>query len=168
MTKEFKREYGCLMANFNTTGWSDYIKGLIDEADVYDEEGYGLELEPHITVLYGLHDEEFNFEDLKKILPPIEKLFAFKKNISIFTNDNMEYDVVKFEIESSILVELNEKIRNQFPYTSTFDYNPHMTIAYVKKGTGKKYVTENVDKYNKMIPVTYKYGFADNTNKYFK
>ncbi len=161
-----KREYGCLMADFNQVGWKDFIENLIDDKDIYKEEGYGLETDPHITILYGLHDDEFKLDELKKILPPIEKVFAFKKNISIFENEN--FDVLKFDIESSILHELNSAICEKFPYTSTFDYHPHMTIAYVKKGTGKKYISNNINPYNKMIAGSYRYGGGDGSNVYFK
>ena len=49
-------DFGCLMVNVPIKNWDDVL-ALIDPEDVYDEPGYGLESEPHITVLYGFHDE---------------------------------------------------------------------------------------------------------------
>ncbi len=74
------------------------------------------------------------------------------KGIDIFQNE--EFDVVKFNVVlNDELKNINEALK-ELPYTSDYDeYLPHVTIAYVKKGTGKKYVkkdytytVKNVDK----------------------
>ena len=37
----------------------------------------------------------------------------------------------------------------KFPHTSSFnEYHPHMTIAYVKKGLGEKYIREFKNKFS--------------------
>jgi len=136
-----KREYdyGCLMLYFNIKNWDD-VTNLIDEKDLYtEEEGYGLEDEPHVTILYGFHDDEVKLNDIKEaidkvITKPVEIKLT---NISCFEND--KYDVVKFDVESPVLHKANE-VAKEFPHTSDYpDYKPHVTIAYVKSGTGKKY-----------------------------
>ena len=138
-------EHGCLMTNFNMPTWKSKILSKIDPEDLYtgdNEERYGLEDEPHVTVLYGVHDNEIDFEKFKKSVDDKmnEPIRAKVKGVSLFENEN--YDVVKLEIESDQLNEMNSMIRENFPYTNNFpDYNPHMTIAYVKPGMGKKYVS---------------------------
>jgi hypothetical protein len=47
---------------------------------------------------------------------------------------------LKFDIKGDNLHETNADLQ-QYPFTSNFpDYHPHMTIAYLKPGTGKRYV----------------------------
>lgn len=95
------------------------------------------EQEPHITVKYGLHgaDPKFVREALAGEKPATVK---FGK-VSLFeTND--EFDVVKVDVDSPDLHRLNKLVAESQPVTDTFpDYKPHATIAYVKKGLGKKY-----------------------------
>jgi len=161
-----KREFGCLMINFDDTPWSNFLNEFIDREDIYDDEthDYGLEHEPHVTVLYGLHDDEFDYGDLKQMLPKLNDITISLKNISFFTGD--KYDVVKFNINSKDLITLNKQITEKFPYSTDFPiYHPHTTIAYVKKGTGYKYIDPK--KEIVMGIDCYKYGFKSGDNDYF-
>lgn len=145
-------EYGCLMVDFSHIKNWENILSIIKKDDIYDiTDEYGLEKEPHITVLYGFHDE-INGDMIKEILEgkinfPIKVEIT---GISIF--ENPEYDVVKFDVVSDDMVNLN-KIVSELPNTNEFgDYKPHMTISYVKKGTGFKYIkkfktTQNFESY---------------------
>jgi hypothetical protein len=101
------------------------------------DDSYGRETEPHITVRYGLAiDDPALLKDLSS-LPPIDAKFG---EVSIFEND--KYDVVKVEIKSKSLRSANKKVGDlvDVPGETFTDYQPHATIAYVKKGEGKKYV----------------------------
>jgi tRNA nucleotidyltransferase/poly(A) polymerase/2'-5' RNA ligase len=132
-------EYGCLMLFLDVPIWNK-ITSIINKEDIYNKEGYGIEKEPHLTILYGFHDEVtaddvFNLYKENAPLKPIEVLLS---GISVF--ENPEYDVVKFDAHSDILTKMNE-VMKQLPNTSKFpDYHPHVTIAYVKKGEGQKYI----------------------------
>ena len=54
--------------------------------------------------------------------------------------DSKPYDVVKFKVQSQDLTELN-KLCKELPNDETFpNYVPHITIAYVKSGTGERYI----------------------------
>jgi len=138
---------GCLMAFADINNW-DVVTSMININDVYNEPGYGIEDEPHVTVLYGLNnnitsEEVFELIKKNKNLSPI-KLSTNK--ISIFENE--DFDVVKFDIDSDRMIELNKLLINKLSYKSDYpDYHPHMTIAYVKKGCGKKYVKDFEKKY---------------------
>jgi 2'-5' RNA ligase len=113
-------------------------KDIIPDSDIYDgEENCGREDEIHVTVLFGLHSN--NGRDVKKILQG-EKLINLRLGkTSIFESEN--YDVVVLSVYSKDLVRLNKKIRLHCDNTQTHgSYKPHCTIAYVKKGAGKKYV----------------------------
>lgn len=110
---------------------------LIPDKALYVKDGdFGREEEVHVTVLFGLHANKA--DQVKEILegePPIHLTIG---KTSIF--ESQEYDVVKFSVESEDLKRLNQKLR-ACEHTNTHpSYIPHCTIAYVKKGLGKKYV----------------------------
>lgn len=145
--------YGCVMAYFTVSNW-DEIVNYIDSDDIYkaDEKRFGIQNNPHITLLFGLH-KDVTPEMVKDAIKGLDTTLNITiKGIDIFQNE--EFDVVKFNV---VLTEELKKINEalcQLPHTSDYDeYAPHVTIAYVKKGTGKKYVkkdytytVKNIDK----------------------
>jgi hypothetical protein len=56
-----------------------------------------------------------------------------------------KYDVLKFDVRyptksGAFLHKINSKLQ-ELPHTNGFpDYHPHSTIAYLKSGSGKKYI----------------------------
>lgn len=98
----------------------------------------GRETLPHVTVLYGLKNEEDFF--------PIRKYFAeqdpFKFRIGpikAFRNADKPYDVLVAAIESEDLKRHHWHIRDNHDTNNSFpDYKPHMTLAYINKGTCKE------------------------------
>jgi 2'-5' RNA ligase len=163
-----KYEYNCLMANFNIPDWNELVKKLIKPEDIYDTEDheFGLETEPHITILWGINPE-IKLTLVKKYLIPLTYLDDIEMNdISIF--ECADYDVVKFNVKSETLTKLNTHICKYIPYTKFHDdYNAHMTIAYVKKGTGDKYI-KYLRKPIKLIPEKYSYSMTNGTKKYLR
>ena len=133
-----KYEYGCAMLYFDFPQINE-IHDLIESDDIYTEEGdttFGLEKEPHTTLLFGLHDG-VTTDDISKVLTGFKYGNCNIKNASLFENE--KYDVLKFDVDGENLHETNTKLR-KFPHTNNFpDYHPHMTIAYIKKGLGEKY-----------------------------
>jgi 2'-5' RNA ligase len=133
-------EFGCLMVYLNIPRWQDFLK-KIDSSDLYQTENdrYGVETEPHCTILYGVHSDV----DDDEVLSLFEGLK--KSDFDIYVNGidcffNQEYDVLKLNILSSKLHELNE-LSKSLPYTNQYkDYKPHITLAYLQKGNGSKYV----------------------------
>jgi hypothetical protein len=134
-----KYEYGCAMLYFDFPQINE-IHDLIESDDIYTEEGdttFGLEKEPHTTLLFGLHDG-VTTDDISKVLTGFKYGNCNIKSASLFENE--KYDVLKFDVDGENLHETNAKLR-KFPHTNNFpDYHPHMTIAYIKPGMGKKYV----------------------------
>jgi 2'-5' RNA ligase len=108
----------------------------IGEGDLYKKEAEnGLEKSPHITLKYALLTN--NSKDIKDVLKKEKGGKVHVSKSSIFETD--EYDVVKMSIESDDLQRLHSKINN-LPHEDSYpEYIPHATIAYVKKGCGKKY-----------------------------
>lgn len=164
--KSHKLEYNCLMLKFEIPNWTDVVKNLIDVDDIYnnDANSYGLEYEPHVTLLFGIHDY-VNSNVFKNILVPIRHIKCKTSNISIFENE--EFDVVKFDIDGNYLHKINHDLRNNVDYTTSYpEYHPHMTIGYVKSGTGKKY--KKTFKNPLIItPTEYIYGKTDGTKENF-
>ena len=141
LLKEEKQtyDYGCAMLYFNFPQM-EKIHTMIVPEDIYTEEGdrsYGLEDEPHTTLLFGLHEGVSN-QDIKNVLDKFEFGPCIIHNVSSFNNE--KYDVLKFDVKGDNLHEANEELK-KYPYTSNFpNYHPHMTIAYLKPGTAKKYI----------------------------
>jgi 2'-5' RNA ligase len=85
----------------------------------------------HVTVLYGLHTEDF--EDVVPILKKFKPFSIKLGKVSKFSAE--KYDVLKVEVISSVLRDMNAALK-KLPYTSKFPkYIAHCTIAYVKPGT---------------------------------
>lgn len=144
ITKEetsHKHEYGCLMLDLKFKNWDKFVNS-IPEDKLYNEEGdrtFGRELEPHCTVLYGFTKNT----DVNKIKNSIKTLKSPIKlsldKIDIFENE--KYDVVKFNVISKDLHKLHKVFKQNFENEESYpNYQPHVTIAYVQKGFGEKFV----------------------------
>jgi len=142
--KNEEKTYGCVMMEPNKIdGWEEKHLAGIDEKDVYikpSDDSYGLEENPHVTVLYGIHEDEVDPSVVTDMIE--QKMEPIKVKISeIDIFENEEYDVVKYNVPvTDELKEYREMFMNSFENTQTFpEYYPHITLAYVKPGTGKKY-----------------------------
>jgi len=162
-------EYGCVMVEVPVSNWNE-ITSYIDSEDVYtsDDDTHGVQENPHVTILYGLHDGVTE-EQVKSVFEGFtESINIEVDGIGIF--ENKDYDVVKFNVNpDGALQELHDRL-SEFPNSNDFpDYKPHITIAYVNKGTGKKYVkpeykysVKNVDKITYSLPSGEKINFKYN------
>ena len=120
----------------------DFANALPDDIIYNTSDGtYGRTTAPHVTILYGISPEsEPIAKSLIKQMP--NKLVAALGNISMF--EGLDYDVLKIDVESSHLKQLNNLLVNHVEYENRYnEYIPHVTIAYVKKGMGKNYVGDN-------------------------
>lgn len=132
--------YGCVMVYLDIPNWQNIVSH-IDSEDLYkpNQGRFGIETDPHITILYGLHSN-VNDEDVINVFKGLksDELDVNVEGIDIF--ENPEFDVIKMNVESEKLNQLNQELR-RLPHTSDFpDYKPHITIAYLLSGTGKKYI----------------------------
>ena len=139
---------GCIMGYFDTA----FKNPKIAKGDLYndDENNYGLEIEPHVTVLYGLKDDEIEEDEVVKLFSIINGPEVSASKITLFKNE--KYDVVKWDIESEELTILNKMVTSMFPFKSDFpDYHAHVTIAYCLPGKGSTYEQELKKSLNKKI-----------------
>ena len=133
---------GALLAEFKIDNW-DEITARIEESDLYiDAEQprlFGVEEDPHVSILVGLDDGQF---PLGKLTAWLATQYGFKMDLTgISTFKNKDYEVVKFDVRAPELVVMHDYVAANFPNNEHFpEYIPHMTIAYVKPGCGDKYV----------------------------
>lgn len=132
-----ENSYGCVLAYYDILNWNE-ISSKIKSEDIYndEEDSFGVEDRPHVTVLYGLKPkvpDDYIRKTVQKVRPIPIKIMG----TSIFENE--DFDVLKFDVESSYLRKLNEAFQ-MFPHEKTHpNYKPHMTISYLKSGVGPKY-----------------------------
>lgn len=132
-------EYGCAMVYFDFPEMKD-LHSQIDENEVYsdpEDPTFGLEEEPHVTLLFGLHSNEIPDEQVMSTCKQKQIGPIILSNASLFKNE--KYDILKFDAENSVLHEINGEL-SKLPHTTSFpDYHPHSTVAYLKPGSGQKY-----------------------------
>jgi len=146
LLEDHKHDFGCVMLFFNFPEINKF-HNQIDSNDLYiDEEdpSYGLEKEPHCTLLYGLHNGVTTEDIESSIIDNHFKQSFIGYNISLF-DTNPEYDVLKLDVspkrKGSAILRKTNKLLSSLPHEeSPHDFHPHMTIAYLKKGMGQKYV----------------------------
>lgn len=148
-TESNNDSFGCVMLDAKISDWEEYHTSGIDPKDImvkpYDE-SYGIENNPHVTILYGIHEDEVDPMTIMDIIKEnLEPVTVEITNISIFENE--EYDVVKYDVPvTPQLQKYRDMFEKTFSNTQTFPgYHPHVTLAYVKPGEGKKYVKELAD-----------------------
>lgn len=100
-----------------------------------------LEHVPHITLKYGLHTNDP--QPVRAILaaePSIDVKFGRTEVFSAGDNGG-DSDVLVVKVFSPDLRRINARIKRMLPHTETHpQYHPHVTVAYVRKGRGQKYV----------------------------
>ncbi len=125
----------------------DAIKKMamrIKDADLAED---GREENVHVTIKYGLHTDDA--EEVQQIVSGFGPVVIKLGKSSLFPakeagdqRGGADYDVVKIDVvDSPDLVRLNQLISDSLECTDTHpNYKPHVTLAYVKPGLGRKYV----------------------------
>lgn len=133
----------------------------IKTSDLYQKpDDCGREYEPHITVLYGLHAEKE--DEVKNLLKKVKSFHVKLGKVSIFTTSD-EFDVIKIEVNSPQLHEINKLLR-KLPHTNKFpDYKPHITLAYIKKDKCKN--LNNEDYFEDINFTCHSIAFSDKNRK---
>jgi 2'-5' RNA ligase len=173
LLKQTKRtyEYGCVMVyvDVDKNEWKE-LQNIVDEDDIYfgedESEGFGREMEPHITILFGIHADVPD-EDVEALIKTITKPKIKLYGVSSFKNK--VFDVLKIDVKSKALHVLNTLFKT-LPHTSSFPvYHPHATIAYLKKDKVDEYVNKmkNIKSIN-AIPSKIVYSKPDGSKKEYK
>ena len=157
------KKRGFLMVNYDTPDFILDIHNNLNKDDLYFEHrnniDYGIEDETHISVGLSL-DNDTNLDELKKYLDDISKYKAILCDISVFERE--EFDVLKCSVISSSLKRTNKEIQDNFKNYCEFPtYNPHVTIAYFKKGCAEKYAKKELPKLYLLQPKYFTYSYYD-------
>lgn len=132
--------YGCVMVYLDIPNW-DSIVSHINSEDLYkpEEKRFGLETDPHVTILYGLHSDVSD-EDVFNVFKNIKASDISLDVDGIDCFENKDFDVIKMNVKSDTLNLLNKEL-SKLPHTTDYpDYKPHITIAYLLPGMGEKYI----------------------------
>lgn len=145
--KNTNREYAFLMVDYETPSIIKDLQKKIPSRELYteeDNEDYGLEKQSHVTLVPCL-DNDIDIDKLKSYLKPIDEYDIVLTDISKIECE--KFDVLKCAVKSKALKDTNKEIVDKFETHSEYkDYNPHMTIAYMKKGMADKYLKKILDK----------------------
>lgn len=152
-------DYGCVMLDFNFVELFEIHMDL----DVLDVVSY--EDHPHCTLLYGIHDWNVHDLEIETLINQYTFTTCKLHNFSFF--ENSDYDVLKMDVVGDNLHEINSKL-NKLPNSNEYpEYKPHLTIAYLNPGTGKKYAEKLNRKYGEfwVPPTQVIYSKSDGTKK---
>ena len=155
------REYAFLMINYDTPEIIKDIHNLLTDDEIYTEEGkeYGIEHETHVTLVPCL-DNDVDLEELKKYLKDISEYDAILTDISKFECE--DYDVLKCAAKSKTLYDTNKKIVKIFDTHSEYkEYQPHLTIAYMKHGMADKYLKKILPKLVQLKPKGFHFSYVN-------
>jgi len=111
----------------------------------------GIEHETHTTVLYGWNID-FDAQKLKSILANTPPIVMSIGKLSRF--ECPEYDVIKFSVESPALTKLNRELARIFRHDITpseHKFSPHVTAAYVTKGSNKDLAAPAIEGYKTVV-----------------
>jgi N12 class adenine-specific DNA methylase/GGDEF domain-containing protein len=107
--------------------------------------GDGRETKPHVTVQYGI--ESVDPEPVRAALAGEGPIKVRLGKVSTFppSNGSDGMDVVKVDVDSPDLARLRKKIADTVgaPGDTHADYVPHVTLAYVQPGQGKRFAGDS-------------------------
>jgi len=117
----------------------------INEQDVFSNPDYphlGREVNTHCTVLYNIVDTDP--EQVQKVLTGEPSFEVELGELSVFENDI--FDVIKISVSGQGVEDLYDVASSEIDHDELyFNFNPHITIAFLKKHKGKT-LMERVNK----------------------
>lgn len=158
-------DYGCAMVYVDFPDIGN-LQSIISKNDLHEK---GLETEPHVTLLYGLIPNKETKYQVESIIS--KYTFNTFRTSTVECFENEEFDVLKFSIYNRLFNSINKDLKD-LPFESKYpNYSAHLTIAYLKKGLGNKYVKLFKEKglesfYLKPTHVIYSYPKNNKNNKY--
>lgn len=122
---------------------------------------FGREDDTHITLLYGIHTD--SVDDVSILFCKEKPFECVLGKIELLTKKPY-FDVLVVSVNSQGLHRLNRKMRKNLEATENYPkYIPHVTIAYLKKGEGEKFIGNNTFEGEKFM--VHEVVFASRLNK---
>jgi len=105
------------------------VQAMIKPEDIIED---GIEREPHVTLAYGLTQDEPAI--LQRALQHGKPGMATMQDVGVF--DQPDYRVLHMQVGGDSARNLHDIIRTKvgMPGFTHPEYNPHVTLAYLKKG----------------------------------
>lgn len=164
-----KNTYGCLMASITPVVGQNIIKygkQMVPDSHLYtcDDDDYGRDYEPHVTLKFGFVDE-LTDDEIKYIIGNTKSFNVIAEGVSCFENEL--FDVVKFDIKLQDPLISMRKRCDEFKNEDSYpNYHPHLTIAYIKKGKFP-HVIKNKNLNFKVDRIKYS-GKSESDKRYYK
>jgi 2'-5' RNA ligase len=141
---ETKYDFGCVMAQIPPNVSPLLIKFgqelITDDLLFFDptgQEDFGREKEPHITIKFGL-TQRYSQQQMSEFLKGAKPFSIMIQSLGIF--ETPRFDVVKFNVQGDEELLRLRGVFNALPNEDAHkEYHPHITVAYVKKGIGKRF-----------------------------
>jgi len=164
--KTTNREHAFLMIDYENDPFIEDLQKKIKKDELYiedDNNDYGLETNAHVTLVPCL-DNDVDLEKLKTYLEDISEYDIILTDLSKFECD--KFDVLKCSVKSEKLKKTNKKIVKDFETHSEYkEYQPHLTIAYMKHGMADKYLKKILPKLIYLKPLNFHFSFVDENGK---
>jgi hypothetical protein len=134
-------ERGCLMLEpGNVPGFYGAVCS-VNEDDVHSK---GLQiLHPHVTFIFGFTNRIPITESrqlMAEVLEHCPKTLGIDRRPSLFQNE--DFDVLKFNVHvPDCLRGYRSRVMSRYDCKQNYpDWIPHLTVGYLKRGTGIKYL----------------------------
>lgn len=107
---------------------------LYYDRDIEGQIEDGLMLWHHITLLWGVEDNQEIKDEITNIFKKYKGLEATLSGIDYWDDEEKGYTIAFLNIDSDMLYKLHEELKKQIPNKDTQEFRSHMTIAYLKLG----------------------------------
>ena len=154
--------YASLILIVEKPEFVEQIQSSIAPGDIYTGAGIAHSnalSHPFITVADYLSND-ISLDDLKPFLLPASDYQVSLTDVSVI--ENKYYDELKCTVKSDRLLKTNSDIADRFfSKDVAYGFYPRLTIAYLKPGTGKKYLSAQPSEPITTTGVQFVYSFYD-------
>lgn len=127
------------LSDLDNFGFIFDIQNKIRKEFLYmpSEPKYGFEKNPHLTLIASIPDNVPYHRIARALTNRIEQ------NITVTLGDvsrfeQGEYDVLHIKVDAPMLKPAHNDLKKILHSTTKYEFNPHITIAYIKPGSHKE------------------------------
>lgn len=115
---------------------AEWVSDKLDVMDISEQNG-GVETQSRMTVLYGLKPDTTP-EDVRKAVAGEWWQWLLYGKFGVFEQDDCDMLYVEM-YPTEELLDLRAALE-KLPNENSYEYHPHVTVAYLHKGCGQKYL----------------------------